>query len=164
MCPVSDAVFLVGNGKDLDGLEDESVDYCFSCGAFQHIPDTTVVWSYSNEIQRVLRSGGAFQLHFKRGPPLRARVLATIPGSLRPLVQLLYGFASLRWLSGRSIYHPVIENLSTWAGSTVSPQEVQEKLIDLEFSHVETFRDLLEPSRWKFWATGSKGGEYEQVA
>lgn len=163
-CPVSDAKFFVGAGKDLGGLEDESVDYCFSYAVFQHIPDAAVVWSYLTEVHRVLRPGAAFQLHFKRRPPLKSRVFGTLPGSLRPLAQLVYGFASLRWLRGRSIYHPVLGNLSTWAGSTISPQEIQEKLIDLGFSRVETFRDLSEPSAWKFWAIGSKGGEDEQVA
>jgi SAM-dependent methyltransferase len=163
-CPVSNAKFFVGNGYALEGIETESIDYCFSYAVFQHIPDTTVVWGYLAEIYRVLRPEGAFQLHFQRRRHLKGRVFAMLPGSFRVLGQSLYGFASMRWLRGRSIYRPIPGNLCTWTGSTVSPEEVVRKLIGLGFSNVETFRDLSEPSACKFWAIGRKGREDEQVA
>ena len=156
-CPVSDSKFIVGNGNDLDGIEDASVDYCFSYQVFQHVPDLAVLWSYLNEIHRVLRPGGGFQLHFRRKTGLRARIFYILPGgSLRHLAHLLYASVLNWWPRGRSIYHAIPGDLSTWIGSTVRPEEVSTKLIDLGFLNVQTFRDSYEPSSLKFWAIGRK--------
>ena len=69
-----------GTGRDLAGIDDRSVDGCFSHVVFQHIPDPSVTLSYIRDMGRVLRPGGwaLFQVstdhavHRRRG--LRARV------------------------------------------------------------------------------------------
>ena len=155
-CPVSDVKFFVGNGRELNGIEIESVDYCFSYQVLQHVPDVAVVSCYMNEIHRVLKPGGAFQLHFKCGERFGPRMLYKLPGSIRPLAQILFGIASLRWIRGRSIYRSVPGHLSTWIGSDIPPEEFVAKLKSLGFSQVETFRDPSEPSPFKYWVIGKK--------
>lgn len=49
---------LVGNGSDLGGVADASMDVAYSFIVFQHIPDPAVTCHYIEEIGRVLRPGG----------------------------------------------------------------------------------------------------------
>ena len=50
-----------GNGADLDGFGDGSIDFCYSYAVFQHIPDKGVVRNYLSESCRVLKPGGVFK-------------------------------------------------------------------------------------------------------
>ena len=56
--------WLKGDGTTLGGVEDASVDGCFSHVVFQHIPDPAITLGYVREMGRVLRPGGwaAFQV------------------------------------------------------------------------------------------------------
>jgi ubiquinone/menaquinone biosynthesis C-methylase UbiE len=56
------ARFILGNGKDLTGVANESVDSIWSFDAFVHIniPETA---SYVREFQRVMRPGGVGVVH-----------------------------------------------------------------------------------------------------
>lgn len=56
--------WLLGDGASLAGVEDRSIDVCFSHVVFQHIPDPRVTLGYVAEMGRVLREGGwaAFQI------------------------------------------------------------------------------------------------------
>ncbi|MGH9029501.1 MAG: class I SAM-dependent methyltransferase, partial [Acidimicrobiales bacterium] len=49
---------MVGNGLDLGGVDDASVDVAYSFIVFQHIPDPSITCGYIREIGRVLRPGG----------------------------------------------------------------------------------------------------------
>jgi SAM-dependent methyltransferase len=50
-----------GNGADLSGFPDGSIDFCYSYAVFQHIPDEAVVRNYLREACRVLKPGGVFK-------------------------------------------------------------------------------------------------------
>jgi SAM-dependent methyltransferase len=50
-----------GNGADLEGFPDESIDFCYSYAVFQHIPDKAVIRNYLREACRVLKPGGVFK-------------------------------------------------------------------------------------------------------
>jgi SAM-dependent methyltransferase len=56
------------SGSDLTGVDDESIDFCYSYAVFQHIPDKEVVWSYLRETVRVLKTGGFLKLQFNGLP------------------------------------------------------------------------------------------------
>jgi ubiquinone/menaquinone biosynthesis C-methylase UbiE len=49
------------DGSTLPGIQDDSVDYCFSFICFQHIPRKELICSYLREVLRVLRPGGIFK-------------------------------------------------------------------------------------------------------
>jgi SAM-dependent methyltransferase len=50
-----------GNGADLSGFADGSIDFCYSYAVFQHIPDEVVIRNYLREACRVLKPGGVFK-------------------------------------------------------------------------------------------------------
>jgi SAM-dependent methyltransferase len=69
---------------EIDGLgklpfEDKSFNFCFSYITFHHIPIKSVVRSYINESQRVLKMGGVARWHFFGRP---AGILASIRESV----------------------------------------------------------------------------------
>jgi SAM-dependent methyltransferase len=55
---LSNVELLEGNGSDLGGIADASVDVVYSLIVFQHIPDPSITCGYIREIGRVLRPGG----------------------------------------------------------------------------------------------------------
>lgn len=81
--------WLVGDGRSLAGIENESVDICHSHVVFQHIPDPQITLNYVREMGRVLTPGGfaffqvsnAPELHRPR--PLRQRVMGALRSRLR---------------------------------------------------------------------------------
>lgn len=54
--------FHVNNGKDLDFINKESIDFIFSFDSFVHM-DIDVIESYIKEFHRVLKSGGKAVIH-----------------------------------------------------------------------------------------------------
>lgn len=142
LCPVPHARFVLGNGEDLSELESEYFDYCFSYIVFQHIPDPDILWKYLDEVYRVLKPAGAFQLHFRASSSLKSKVLRRLPESLRFLAQRF-----------RNHHDP--GQLITWTGVAVSPQQVTHRLSQIGFTDVE----VLPCSSFKhqsFWAIGRK--------
>jgi SAM-dependent methyltransferase len=80
--------WLLGDGGSLSGVDDASVDGCFSLVVFQHIPDPEVVLAYVREFGRVLRPGGWASFQVSNDPdvhrpsfPVRAR--AAVASRLR---------------------------------------------------------------------------------
>lgn len=72
------------DGANLAGFEDGYFDYVFSYYVFQHIRDMRKIISYFNEIQRVLKPGGFFQI----------QVRGRLPGLLRNMIPIcLYNLA-----------------------------------------------------------------------
>jgi len=59
------ATFQAVSGGDLDGINNESVDFVWSFAVFQHVPDKRAIFNYFRESSRVLRPGGIFRLHMK---------------------------------------------------------------------------------------------------
>lgn len=49
------------SGADLRGLSDAQFDFCFSFVVFQHVPHKQTVFSYFDEVKRVLKAGGIFR-------------------------------------------------------------------------------------------------------
>ena len=58
LADVPNIELMVGNGEDLRGVPDASMDVAYSFIVFQHIPDPKVTCRYIEEIGRVLRPGG----------------------------------------------------------------------------------------------------------
>jgi ubiquinone/menaquinone biosynthesis C-methylase UbiE len=54
----------LGNGVDLSGLGDESVDFAFSYIVLQHMPEAEFAHRYIREILRVLKPEGMFLFQF----------------------------------------------------------------------------------------------------
>jgi SAM-dependent methyltransferase len=80
--------WILGDGDSLTGIDDASVDGCFSLVVFQHIPDPEVIFSYVREFGRVLKPGGWAAFQVSNDPdlhrpswPIRAR--AAISSRLR---------------------------------------------------------------------------------
>jgi SAM-dependent methyltransferase len=125
LCPV-EARFILGTGHDLEGIEDASIDYCFSYLAFQHFPCDEVVWAYFDEMGRVLRPGGCFQVQLLARRTWRARI-ARIVGSRVP------------------------GNVKTWIGATIPRSRAQAEATARGFCDVTTY-DI---SPAAYWLIGS---------
>lgn len=54
----------LNDGTSLKRFEDNSFDYCFSAGVFQHITHIEVILDYVKEALRVLKPGGVFLFQF----------------------------------------------------------------------------------------------------
>ncbi len=54
----------LGNGADLSGIPDESVDFAFSYIVLQHMPTRELTLTYIREMLRVLKEGGVFLFQF----------------------------------------------------------------------------------------------------
>ena len=52
--------FFENNGKDLQMLQDNYFDFCYSFYTFQHIPSKDIIKNYFSEISRVVKSKGLF--------------------------------------------------------------------------------------------------------
>jgi SAM-dependent methyltransferase len=55
---LENVTWLHGDGQALGGVDDASVDGCFSHVVFQHIPDPEITLNYVRDMGRVLRPGG----------------------------------------------------------------------------------------------------------
>ncbi len=145
MCPVTEAAFVLGDGQTLGGLESQYFDYCFSYNVFTCIPSTRIVMGYLSEVERVLRPGGAFQLHFRRGYTYKVRVLRFLPAKLRTVTHSAYHAIGVRG-SGRppqrsmeARYAP--GNLETWVGAKVAPGRVVSRLAKLGLDSLNVYSD-----------------------
>ncbi len=61
-------VWLCNDGVSLKGIGDNSVDFIFSFGVFQHIPDAATIVDYVEEAGRVLKPGGWFVFQVMNHP------------------------------------------------------------------------------------------------
>ena len=85
---VENVEWVHGDGTGLAGIDDASVDGCFSHVVFQHIPDPEITLGYVREMGRVLRPGGwaLFQVstdpsvHQPPKRPLKERAKALLRG------------------------------------------------------------------------------------
>jgi len=137
--------FVVGNGEDLRGIADASVDFAFSFIVFQHIPEKRVILRYVEEAGRVLRPGGLFRFHVNGLPHMDVGG-AVLEGyvSHSPKLQ--------RVQLGRM---PFVRRrkLGTWLGHPVSAGDVRRacRRAGLELMEVR--------GRWtaNMWVGGRKG-------
>lgn len=161
MCPVARANFVLGDGETLEGLESHYFDYCFSYNVFTCMPNARMVLGYLPEVERVLRPGGAFQLHFRRGYTRNVRVLRFLPARLRaPLHTAYRAVGSPR--SGRTVSrsiesHYALGSLETWVGAKVSPGRVVSRLAQLGLGSLSVYSDPQDTSEGgTFWVSGQK--------
>jgi SAM-dependent methyltransferase len=62
--------WILGNGFDLSGLGDETVDFAFSYIVLQHMPEPPFAVRYIREMLRVLKPGGMFLFQFNSVPKM----------------------------------------------------------------------------------------------
>jgi ubiquinone/menaquinone biosynthesis C-methylase UbiE len=62
--------WILGNGIDLSGLGDETVDFAFSYIVLQHMPEPVFALRYIREMLRVLRPGGMYLFQFNSVPQM----------------------------------------------------------------------------------------------
>ena len=60
--------WILGNGVDLSGLGNETVDFAFSYIVLQHMPETVFALRYIREMLRVLKPGGMYLFQFNSVP------------------------------------------------------------------------------------------------
>jgi len=71
LCLEADNInWTLGNGADLSGLENESVDFVFSYIVLQHMPFPEFAFRYIREMLRVLKPGGLFLFQFNSVPTM----------------------------------------------------------------------------------------------
>lgn len=136
--------FVNGNGRDLAGIPDASIDFVYSYIVFQHIPDPSAILGYIREIGRVLRRAGMYCIHLNGLPHVR------IGGVL------LEGYIShsprLRRLGIRALPFVRRRRLDTWLGHPISIGEIRKS------SSGTNLEVLSVRGRWSenMWVTGRK--------
>ena len=108
LCPFERARFLLGDGESLTGVDDGSVDYCFSYLVFHHLPDASVIEGYFAEIPRVLAPGGCCQIQLLASRSLKDRVSRRLPALQRLLTR-----------------RPVPGDIDTWVGASMEPRNAR---------------------------------------
>jgi ubiquinone/menaquinone biosynthesis C-methylase UbiE len=161
LCPVTRANFVLGDGQSLEGLESQYFDFCFSYNVFPCVPHVHIVMRYLEEVERILRPGGAFQLHFRGGYTGKARVLRMLPPGLRSPVRSTYhaiGALGARRTPRQSLEAQYASgNLETWVGAKVAPGRVVSRLAQLGLQKLAVYSDPLDTSDGStFWVSGQK--------
>jgi SAM-dependent methyltransferase len=62
--------WMLGNGTDLSGLGDETIDFAFSYIVLQHMPEPVFALRYIREMLRLLKPGGIFLFQFNSVPTM----------------------------------------------------------------------------------------------
>jgi SAM-dependent methyltransferase len=70
LADIGNIELLVGTGRDLHGLDNETFDVCYSFIVFQHIPDPSITLTYIREMGRVLRRGGWALFQISESPTI----------------------------------------------------------------------------------------------
>jgi SAM-dependent methyltransferase len=147
LCP-SSATWIVGDGKALTDVESESIDHVLSYEVFQHIPDITAISGYVEEIRRVLRPGGTFQLHLRMGSDTaRQEMIRRLPRPLRVAAgRILHALRAL----------PVKGDVDTWLGVVVPPDNILALSRAAGFVDLGILPDNLHASGMGYWIIGRK--------
>jgi len=122
---ISNVKWVCGNGRDLTGVQTESVDLVFSYLVLQHLPSEDLVWRYIQEILRVVRRGGFFLLQFNgmQSPTMnwRGRLAWKVIDSTWAV-----GLRSLsRWTASALGFDPNLAGLS-WRGVAMDAGRMRE--------------------------------------
>jgi SAM-dependent methyltransferase len=142
------ATWIVGDGTSLTAVESGSVDHVLSYEVFQHIPDTTAISRYIEEIQRVLRPGATFQLQLRKGSDTaRQALIRSLPRPGRLIAGRI--LRTLRIL-------PVKGDVDTWLGAIVPPSNVLDISRTCGFIDVEILPDHLHAEGMGYWVIGRK--------
>lgn len=147
LCPI-EAKWLVGDGSALIGVDDDSVDHVLSYEVFQHIPDPEVIRSYLQEIHRVLRPGGTFQVQLREGSDTRRQaVVRALPRWLRVAIGPV-----LRVLD----VLPVGGDIDTWLGCIVPPPTALEWGALIGLTDLQVLPDPVHPPGMGYWLIGRR--------
>jgi SAM-dependent methyltransferase len=147
LCPVN-ATWIVGDGGSLTGVESESVLHVLSYEVFQHIPDLTVISDYVAEVRRVLRPGGTFQLHLRKGSDTkRQELIRHLPRSGRVIAG--------RILQSVNIL-PVKGDVDTWLGLCVPPEKMLEISRSAGLVDLDILSDALHAVGMGYWIVGRR--------
>jgi ubiquinone/menaquinone biosynthesis C-methylase UbiE len=131
-CPVS-ATWIVGDGRSLRGVDDDSVDHVISFEVFQHIPERAVIFSYLAECRRVLRPGATMHVQLRCGSDSKKQaIVRALPRPVR--VMVARALRAVRIL-------PVKGDIDTWLGCIVAPGAAVAELTRLGFTDVEVLPD-----------------------
>jgi ubiquinone/menaquinone biosynthesis C-methylase UbiE len=139
--------FLNNDGTTFVDIEEDSIDYVFSVVTFQHMPCKDIVQANIDEIVRVLKKGGVFQIDF---PILQGwgQFFGIVPV---PRVFRKYTPTALVRLYRYVRIHDELTRTETFRGATFTKKEAQKMFKSLEVS--------FQPNSWtdrKMWATGRK--------
>jgi SAM-dependent methyltransferase len=142
----SNVEWILGNGTDLSGLGDETVDFAFSYIVLQHMPEPTFALRYIREMLRVLKPGGLFLFQFNSVPKMTmnwkgrlAWKIVDFPWTLG-FRQISRSLASLLGLS------PEIAGKS-WRGASLDVKVVREA-VETEGATVKAMTGEDTPMTW----------------
>ncbi|AZI58608.1 class I SAM-dependent methyltransferase [Nakamurella antarctica] len=114
MADLDNVTYVLGNGSDLAGVDDSSVDVVFSYIVLQHVPTVEGQLSYFRETRRVLKPGGKAAIQV-RSNTVKARALEWA-GHARHRVSGRK-VLSKAW---RGAHVPVVSLMAAASGSAVS--------------------------------------------
>jgi SAM-dependent methyltransferase len=117
--------WIVGDGRSLDPIPDESATVAHSFVVFQHIPDPEITLNYIREMGRVLRPGGWAFFQISNAPAIHEK---------RPPLKRLW-----HWLNGLVGRAPRGQSNPAWRGSAVSLDRLESVASDagMEIERVE---------------------------
>ncbi len=156
--------FHLGNGRDLNLIEDNSIDRLFSYHTFVHMPDKTIVINYLREICRVLKQDGIAKIQLA-GFGLKKWHMDWIPlAALRRKVPGLSSVLDIIRVLPEQIYIPVFrlkDASNHWGryGGFISVSDIR-KVMSAEGAHCWlkpcTYDGITSTTRGLFWLYISK--------
>jgi len=116
---LDNAEWVLGDGTSLAGIEDASLDGCFSIVVFQHMPDPALTLGYVREIGRVLKPGGWAAIQVSNDPTVHRSAGTPLGWRLRALLgRAPRGQGNPAWL-GSSVELPELGAAASEAGLAV---------------------------------------------
>ncbi len=157
-CPAR-AIWVVGDGVSLNGIQDESIDHVLSYEVFGHIPHISIIELYFNEIWRVLRPGGTFQVQMVGASASRRQeVVRRMPRPFRVVSAVM-----LRKIG----VLPVQGDIDTWIACTVPPSRSLSMISTVGFVDcavlASNFDTLHEQAPAGYWVLGRKSGPTQGI-
>jgi len=158
---LSNTVFIENNGRDLCNFQDASFDYVFSYATFQHIPEKSIVVNYFNEIHRVLRKGGLFQIHLRRKHryhefglafrfiPLPRPIISLAPGYMLDMYQYIIATASRK-------PRDMLKTGKTWRGVSFTKNESKRLVESAGLTLLEYSEEIDSVTGPRIWCFGMK--------
>jgi SAM-dependent methyltransferase len=123
----SHVVWTLGNGGDLQGLRDESVDFAFSYIVLQHMPEPPFAHRYIREMLRVLKTGGMFLFQFNSVPKMTMNWKGRLAWGLVDLPWSLGFRAASRGVASLLGLSPEIAGKS-WRGASLDVAAVRQTI------------------------------------
>lgn len=143
--------WILGNGTDLSGLANETVDFAFSYIVLQHMPEPELALRYIQEMLRVLKPDGIFLLQFNSLPEMSMNWKGRVAWKIVDFPWAL-GFRRVsRGVASLFGFSPEIAGKS-WRGASLDVRAVR-KVIDAAGGVVQ---DVVGQETPMTWFRGSK--------